>query len=249
MFRPPTRRSPLDRREFTKWLGTTAAGTLLVPGWARAAEGAVRRRAAFGGDPFSLGVASGDPSADGFVIWTRLAPDPLEGGGMPPDLVEVRWEVADDEAMKNVVRRGSTIATPQLGHSVHVEVEGLEPDRWYWYRFKAGNEVSPVGRSRTFPPASALPDKLRFAFASCQHYETGYFTAYRHMAADDPDLVVHLGDYIYEYGAKDGRRPSAPGRGDRLAGGLPQPLRPVPHRPRPAGDARGLPLAADVGRP
>ena len=101
--------------------------------------------------------------------------------------------------MKDVVKSGEAVATPQLGHSVHVEVDGLEPDRWYWYRFRAGDAVSPVGRARTTPSPSADPDSLRFAFASCQHYEQGYFTAYEHMAKDDLDLVVHLGDYIYEY--------------------------------------------------
>ena len=207
MSAPPNRRSPQDRRSFVKWLGTTATGALLLPGRARPAGGAVRRHPTFSADPFPLGVASGDPSADGFVIWTRLAPEPLAGGGMPAELVEVAWEVADDEGMTRVVRRGTTVATPRLGHSVHVEVGGLEPDRWYWYRFRAGGEVGPVGRGRTFPAASALPDRLRFAFASCQHYETGYFTAYRHMAGDDLDLVVHLGDYLYEYAANpDGVR-------------------------------------------
>jgi alkaline phosphatase D len=170
------------------------------------AQGDARRRRAFAADPFSLGVASGDPSDTGVVLWTRLAPVPLEpGGGLPPEAIEVQWEVASDEAMRHVVRRGVAAATPQLGHSVHVEADGLEPDRWYWYRFRAGDAESRVGRTRTLPGPASMPDSLRFAFASCQHYEHGLFTAYEAMARDELDMVVHLGDYIYEYGGVEGK--------------------------------------------
>jgi len=117
---------------------------------------------------------------------------------MPPAPVEVTWEVAHDEAFLKVVRKGQHVAVPQWAHSVHVEVRGLESGRWYWYRFHAGGAVSPAGRARTAPAADAATNRLRFAFASCQHYEQGYFAAYRHMAAEDLDLVCHLGDYIYE---------------------------------------------------
>ncbi|MFN0101256.1 MAG: alkaline phosphatase D family protein [Bryobacteraceae bacterium] len=158
----------------------------------------------FSAYPFSLGVASGDPAEDGVVIWTRLAPKPLEGGGMPDTAVPVDWRVAEDEGMKRIVKKGRTMAAPALGHSVHVEVAGLRPDRWYWYQFQAGGESSPVGRTRTAPAAGALPERLRYAFASCQHWEAGYFTAYEHMAAENPDLVVHLGDYIYEGAPRPG---------------------------------------------
>ncbi|TWT86193.1 Alkaline phosphatase D precursor [Pseudobythopirellula maris] len=158
-------------------------------------------RPSFASDPFALGVASGEPTSDGFVLWTRLAPAPLEPyGGMPAHAVEVTWELADDEAMTRVVRRGKTLATPQLGHAVHIELAGLDPDRWYWYRFHSGDATSPVGRTRTFPAADASPEKLTFAFASCQHYEAGLYTAYEGMARDELDLVIHLGDYIYEKG-------------------------------------------------
>jgi alkaline phosphatase D len=149
-------------------------------------------------DPFTLGVASGEPAPDGFVIWTRLAPRPTLGGGMPDLPVAVEWTVATDEAHAQVVRRGRTTADPRLGHSVHVEVDGLEPGRWYWYRFAAGGASSPTGRTRTAVAAGAPLARLRFAFASCQHYEHGFYGAYRHMAEDDLDLVIHLGDYIYE---------------------------------------------------
>ncbi len=167
---------------------------------------AAARRMSFAANPFSVGVASGDPTSRGVLLWTRLAPKPLEpGGGMEADMIEVAWEVADDEAMRNVVSRGTAMATPQLGHSLHVEVDNLEPDRWYWYRFRAGDAESPIGRTRTMPAADSSPPELRFAFASCQNFEAGLYTAYEHMAKEELDLVVHLGDYIYEYEGEDGR--------------------------------------------
>lgn len=200
MFRIPTS-SSLKRRSF---LHTTSLAAAAV--WSGRALGAAQEGVAFSAYPFQLGVASGDPSPDGFVLWTRLAPRPLEtGGGMGDAPVKVSWTVAEDEGMTKVVAQGLANAVPQWAHSVHVEVAGLKPDRWYWYQFKAGGEVSPKGRSRTLPAAGAQPDRLRFAFASCQHYETGLFTAYEHMAREDLDLVFHLGDYIYEYEGIDKR--------------------------------------------
>ncbi|MBD2414622.1 alkaline phosphatase [Nostoc calcicola FACHB-389] len=158
----------------------------------------------FSGYPFSLGVASGDPLPDGVVIWTRLAPNPLSGGGMPLVNVPVRWQVALDENMRQVVRRGTVLATPELAHSVHVDVRGLDPNRWYWYQFQAGREVSPIGRTRTAPAFYSSISQLNFAFVSCQDWQNGYYTAYRHLAEENLDLVVHLGDYIYEYGPQVG---------------------------------------------
>ena len=154
----------------------------------------------FSTNPFTLGVASGDPSADGVVLWTRLAVDPLNGGGMPRSPITVNWRVASDDRLTRVVRSGAAVAAPEWGHSVHVEVAGLEPHRWYWYQFSAGGEESTIGRTRTLPRAQAAVDRLRFAIASCQHYEQGYYTAYEHMADEDLDVVMHLGDYIYENG-------------------------------------------------
>jgi alkaline phosphatase D len=122
---------------------------------------------------------------------------------MPAEDVEVRWRVAEDEKMTKVVAEGKTVANPEWAHSVHVEVEGLRPDRWYWYQFHAGSADSPIGRSRTMPAADAMPDRLRFAFASCQHFEAGHYTAYEHMARQDVDVVFHLGDYIYEGAARE----------------------------------------------
>ncbi|MCC5657115.1 alkaline phosphatase D family protein [Nostoc sp. XA010] len=152
----------------------------------------------FSNYPFSLGVASGEPLPDNVVLWTRLAPDPLNGGGMPPYNVPVQWQIATDEKMRQVVRSGTQMATPEFGHSVHVEVQGLKPARWYWYQFKVGNQVSPIGRTRTAPNPRDRVERFRFAFASCQNWEQGYFAAYKNMAQEDLDLVVHLGDYIYE---------------------------------------------------
>jgi alkaline phosphatase D len=133
------------------------------------------------------------------VLWTRLAPEPLRpDGGLEPLSVPVRWELAADEAMRSIVASGAVAAEPQWAHSARVEVHGLEPERWYWYRFTAGEAQSPVGRTRTAPATHARPQRLRFAFASCQQYEQGWYGAYRHMVADAPDLVAFLGDYIYE---------------------------------------------------
>src|SRR5262249_23050941 len=126
------------------------------------------------------------------VLWTRLL------GDFAPAPIPVRWEVAESENFARIVSSGNTLADPQWAHSVHVEPKGLEADRWYWYRFIAGDAVSGVGRTRTTPAASAAVARLRFAFASCQHYEQGWFSAYQHMAGDDLDLIAFLGDYIYE---------------------------------------------------
>lgn len=189
----------LNRRAFLIATAACAAGGL----WS--AEGSQTQVPKLSGYPFTLGVASGDPSPDGMVLWTRLAPKPLDGGDMPPEPVPVSWQIAEDEAMTKVVQSGTAIALPASAHAVHVELAGLKPDRWYWYRFAVGADVSPLGRTRTMPLADANPTRLRFAFASCQHYETGLFTLYEHMAKEDLDLVVHLGDYIYEYGGQDKR--------------------------------------------
>ena len=182
------------RRSFLAFTGSLAAAAV----WSSRAAGAVVQNPKFADNPFKLGVASGDPWPSGVVIWTRLAPQPLDGGGLGEDAIEVSWQVTEDEQMTKVVRSGSTVATRQFAHAAHVEVEGLAPDRWYWYQFKAGGEISPKGRTRTMPAADSSPEKLRFAFASCQHFETGLFTAYEHMLREDLDLVIHLGDYIYE---------------------------------------------------
>jgi alkaline phosphatase D len=181
---------PLSRREFLRRGAALAVAALSAP--------RLLAQPRFERSPFTLGVASGYPSADGVVLWTRLATLPLAGGGIGPDAVEVGWEIATDEAFRKIVRRGRQTAAPRWAHSVHAEVAGLEPARPYYYRFHAGGAVSPVGRTRTAPAPGAAAERLRFAYASCQQYEQGWYGAYRHMAAEDLDLVIHLGDYIYE---------------------------------------------------
>ena len=190
----------MKRRDFLADVSCLAAFAATVPNVWR-----VTTRPRLEDYPFQLGVASGDPTPSGGVLWTRLAPRPLDpDGGMLGPRTVVRWEVASDDAFKAIVKRGSATAAAELSYSLHIEVDGLEPDRWYYYRFMAGDAASPVGRLRT-TPAAATSSPLRFAVASCQHYEQGLFTAYGHMAKEELDLVTHLGDYVYEYGTYTGR--------------------------------------------
>jgi alkaline phosphatase D len=199
----------ISRRTLLKTGGSLAAG-ITVAGIASRPAFA---QAGFNGDPFALGIASGDPSPTGVVLWTRLAPDPLAvGGGLLAEPYDVRFEVARDEGFHEIVRRGTTVAVPDEAHSVHVEVFGLAPRHEYFYRFKAGDDISPVGRTRTTPPGNAMVEAVTFAFVSCQHFAEGYFTPYADVAAAaDIEAVIHLGDYIYESGAR-GVRAHAPGR-------------------------------------
>ncbi|MFF7367435.1 alkaline phosphatase D family protein [Streptomyces tricolor] len=187
-----------DRRRFltagAAVLGAAASAQLWLPGTARAADTPLPDGV------FTLGVASGDPLPDGIVLWTRLAPDPLNGGGMPDAVFPVAWEIAEDERFRRVARRGTAEARPGLGHSVHVDVRGLRPDRPYWYRFRAGDQLSPTGRTRTAPHPRRRGGSLRVALASCQNWQHGYFTPYADMLAQDPDVVLFVGDYIYESG-------------------------------------------------
>ena len=162
-----------------------------------------RHTAKLPSDPFSLGVASGDPLDDAVVIWTRLVPDPAADdglGAMPDDRVDVIWEVAVDDRFRSVVARGVTTTSSDRAHAVHVDVKGLEPAHAYHYRFKVGEWTSPPGRTRTLP--AGQPDRFRIAVANCQWRETGEYAAFRHIAEADIDLVLHLGDYVYEYGAR-----------------------------------------------
>lgn len=194
------RRGPSDRRRFLALAsGTTFAAMLGAPVLSAGPAWAVTTR--LRDNPFRLGVASGEPYDNGVLLWTRLAIDPFapDGkGGMPDRNVAVDWQVSEDSGFGKPVASGTTNATPQLGHSVHVEVSGLRPDRVYWYRFRTGDYVSPIGRTRTAPAPDAVLTSLSFAFASCQSFPDGHYTALRHMAGEDVDFVVHLGDYIYE---------------------------------------------------
>ncbi|RSS39882.1 alkaline phosphatase [Streptomyces sp. WAC08241] len=189
------------RRRFLTVTGAAAAlafaTQLPAAGSAAAAELDARRVTE---DPFTLGVASGDPLPGSVLLWTRLAPRPFEpGGGLPDRRVTVHWELARDERFRRTVRRGTATAHAEFRHTVHVEVEHLEPGREYFYRFRAGAWTSPVGRTRTAPAAGAHHASLSLAAVSCQAYHDGHFTAYRHLAQEDVDVVFHLGDYLYEY--------------------------------------------------
>nr|WP_257350945.1 alkaline phosphatase [Pseudalkalibacillus decolorationis] len=196
-------KNPMNRKSFLSKTGKVA-GLALGMTLANQFNGLkVEASPQFTNYPFQLGVTSGDPLADSVVLWTRLAPEPLNGGGMPNYNVPVQWEIAEDEKFHKVLDQGTEVARPELGHSVHVEVFGLKPNRKYYYRFKSGNETSPIGKTKTLPAPGDKLSKLTFAFASCQQFEHGYYTAYRHMAEEDLDLVIHLGDYIYEYGPNE----------------------------------------------
>ncbi|MBK1788230.1 alkaline phosphatase D family protein [Prauserella cavernicola] len=182
-----------------------------LPAWARsrtaASAPAIR-------DPFQLGVASGDPLPDSVVLWTRLAPAPLNEdgfGGMPDAAYDVEWELATDENFGSVVQNGTVSTSRAMGHSVHVEPEGLEAGRDYFYRFRTEGHLSPAGRTRTAPAADSAVDSLTYCFTSCQHWEEGWYHAHRGIADDDPDLVLFLGDYIYE--KPSGREPELKVRG------------------------------------
>ncbi|MFD0775458.1 alkaline phosphatase D family protein [Streptomonospora algeriensis] len=203
-------RSRIDRRRFLGIGTASATAVALGTGLFSSNAAADRPKHEF---PFTLGVASGDPTHDGFVLWTRLAPEPLAAdgsGGMPQKPVEVEYQVALDPRFRRVVRRGTAVASPELGHSVHPEISGLSPGREYHYRFRAMGAVSPVGTTRTAPPPSSMAGTLAFAFASCQKWDQGHYTAYEHLAREDLDLVLHLGDYIYEYPIEGDLRGSVP---------------------------------------
>jgi alkaline phosphatase D len=174
---------PLEPRRRALLAAALAAGA--GPVFVRHALAADRPR-------FELGVASGFPRPDGMVLWTHLT-----GPGLP-DRVEVHWEIAQDEAFRQVVARGSETAESGWGHSVHAEPTGLSPGRWYWYRFEALGQRSRTGRTRS-APAPGDDAGLRFAIASCQRWDHGHYAAWRHAANEPLDLVLFLGDYIYEY--------------------------------------------------
>ena len=195
----------LTRRALLRIAGAGTLGVIAAPALVGCAESGGRGPSwSKGNDPFSLGVAAGDPAPDGFVLWTRLAPEPLSfdparPGGMGGGPVTVAYEIATDPALRNVIRRGTAPAEPEFAYSVHVEVTGLVPGRPYWYRFTSGDAASRIGRARTLPAAGAPLDRLRFAFVSCANYEHGYYAAYRHLTEEQPDVILFLGDYIYEY--------------------------------------------------
>ena len=166
-----------------------AATAIALPRWAWTRSSGLPAQ-------FHLGIASGEPTPDGIVLWTRLSP---ETPAAHQATHTVHWELAHDAQFRRIVQRGQALAAPEWGHSVHVEVRGLEPGRWYHYRFHCGDATSATGRTRTAPAADELPPRLRLAFASCQRWEHGHYAAWRHAAEQSLDLVLFLGDYIYEY--------------------------------------------------
>ena len=177
------------RRQWLQWAAIGAAALHMPPrAWSQPK---------LDNSPFGLGVASGSPTHDSVVLWTRLVDFSFHV--RDPQGISVRWEVAHDDKFSRIARSGQALAPAELAYSVHVDVQGLESDRWYFYRFRAGDAISRTGRTRTFPAPDAAVAGMRLAYASCQRWEHGYFSAYRHMAEENLDLVMFLGDYIYEY--------------------------------------------------
>lgn len=193
-----TLRGPdIPRRSFLRLAAGLAGSALGAPSLQALppASGAMSWRA---DDPFALGVASGSPAQDGFVLWTRLAPEPLsENTAIPGGDIEIGYEIAEDPAFRRIVQSGAARAEAVFAHSVHLEARGLVPGQPYFYRFFSGDAVSATGRAVT-APAHGGAERMRFGFCSCANYEQGYFSAYRHLAGEAPDLVLFLGDYIYE---------------------------------------------------
>ncbi|TIC82256.1 alkaline phosphatase [Nocardioides sp. GY 10113] len=176
--------------------GATVAGAVVATGALAAGSAGAE------GATFAHGVASGDPLPDAVVLWTRVTPTAASkpGSGVGP-AVAVTWEVARDPGFGSVVASGSIRTTAARDHTVKIDAVGLEPSTWYYYRFRVDGATSPVGRTRTAPPYESSPDRLRFGVVSCANLQAGYFHAYRALAQrDDLDAIIHLGDYIYEYG-------------------------------------------------
>ncbi|MCZ7462240.1 alkaline phosphatase D family protein [Streptomyces sp. WMMC940] len=197
-------RTTTSRRTVVKAAAATAVAGSVMAGTDVSSSASAHERVV----AFLHGVASGDPLPDGVLLWTRVtpAPDALPGSGKGPD-TEVSWEMAEDRGFTKVVARGLTTATAATDHTVKVDVRGLSPATAYFFRFASAGTVSATGRTRTAPAADAAAPGVRFGVVSCANWESGYFAAYRHLAARaDLDAVLHLGDYIYEYGT--GRLPA-----------------------------------------
>lgn len=185
----------LDRRRFLTAATATGASALAWPGHAAAA-------AADPAGVFVHGVASGDPTPDGAIIWTRVTPsaDATPGSGLGPEIA-VTWEVAADPGFSDIVARGVERTSAQRDHTVKVDVGGLRDGADHWYRFHTDSGTSPTGRLRTLPGPDRSPEELRIGVVTCAEWEFGFFGAYSRLAErDDVDLVLHLGDYVYEFG-------------------------------------------------
>jgi alkaline phosphatase D len=191
-----TRRRSLLRLGWASSLGL-AGGSM----FGCAMSGATFARQLQGVTPFALGVASGCPQATSVILWTRLATPINSGKFIPTVNIDVQWELSEDDKFSRIVGKGVAQAMPELGHSVHIEANNLKPHRRYWYRFRVADAVSTIGATMTAPLADTMPTSLRVVMASCQHWEQGYFHAWKHAVAEQPDLVLFTGDYIYEYGS------------------------------------------------
>jgi alkaline phosphatase D len=203
--------SPSRRTFLAASAAAAAAGGVLQAG--PAVSAAIATPAL--GYPFTLGVASGDPDHQGVVLWTKLSLDPLAAdglGGMPDRRYMVQWQVALDPQMSQVVRAGAVSAGPESAHAVHVEVDGLQSGAEYFYRFRCQGHLSETGRTVTAPLPGTYGTPLAMSFVSCANYSGGYFTAYRRMAEEQPSLVLHLGDYIYEGPGATGGRVHSPAK-------------------------------------
>lgn len=192
-------RPSLSRRDVLQAALALSASVVAQTLWPARGSAAAFAKPRFTAYPFALGLASGYPEPDRVTLWTRLSPEPLRAdGGMLPEMVDVDWEIADDENFRQIIQRGRVRAVPELAHSARITVKNLRPDRWYYYRFMSGDAVSRSGRTRTAPAADSLPDRFRMAIGSCQHFEQAWFSAHRHVLSEDLDLMLFLGDYIYE---------------------------------------------------
>ena len=190
----------LDRRDFLK--ASAAQAALIGVGVTGCATHPGAPGIETGTNPFRHGVASGDPLADRVILWTRVSPE-IERAGLP---IEVDWWIARDPQGRDRVVAGRTLASPSRDYTIKIDASELAPLTDYHYGFAVANFASPVGRTRTLPRGAV--DRVRLAFASCANYPGGYFNAYAAIARrDDLDVVLHLGDYIYEYAS----RPSGDG--------------------------------------
>jgi len=185
-------KAPSQRRRQLLSMAAASAALVSLPK-------AVWGRLTWPANPFSLGVASGSPTSHSVVLWTRIDTAILAQTGRSRATIDVGWQLSLDERFSQIIQQGSLKASPQLGHSLHAEIAGLAPDSHYFYRFITGEATSAVGRTRTFPESHAQAKQLRLAYASCQRWGDGFYTAYRDMLEQHLDVVMFLGDYIYEY--------------------------------------------------
>ena len=186
----------ITRRELVASAAVAGAVAAVPPAWARKL---LSRRPRVGPGEFADGVASGEPGPTAVTFWSRLTTSRPRSGA--------RLMVARDEGMQRVVATAVVPTGRGINGTLKARIGGLEPGREYWYAWESGNHHSDVGRTRT-RPAPSSHRVLRLGFSSCQHYSFGYFSPHAHAAAEDLDLYVFLGDYIYDLGRS--RQPGEP---------------------------------------